>query len=416
MEFSLTDGQEAAVNTILTSNDRVIMLSGAAGTGKSYTLAALLHRLSLDRKTYRVTASTHVAAAVLTNTFNVASELTSTIHSYLGFKLKPDNLGGMVLQGGRVAADEMGEKDPNKKFVCDFLIIDEVSMLPQMLLDYTIKSDLVRNKIVLIGDPIQLTLPGSADLKPIRKIELKQLMRQDESKRDLREYLTNLRLLIEHNSLVDFKLPPTSSNITIYTDRKLFIDTYLESNDLCTFATYTNKSVKKYNSHIRKLRGAKDLYDVGDVISPTSSVVGSRGEIEISNRAICKIVEISDQTYTGLPSGVFGILTDKGAMYVPKSKSEYDNLLRDRKTQAIIDRSLWGDYYSVMNGLTHVHHTFASTVHSLQGRTVDSVFVDNVNIATAIRSPQDLRNYMRLIYVAFSRASQHVHVFIGNNS
>ena len=83
-KIKLTTSQENVLKQILDfvniSNDRVFILKGFAGTGKTTLMRYLIKALSEKGKHYRLLASTGRAAKVLANLAESNGQ-TSTIHS-----------------------------------------------------------------------------------------------------------------------------------------------------------------------------------------------------------------------------------------------------------------------------------------------------------------------------------------------
>lgn len=178
----LTTSQENVLGKILdfvnVSDDRVFILKGYAGTGKTTLMRYLIKALSGQGKHYRLLASTGRAAKVLAN-LSESDEQTSTIHSMvysfngLNREYEEDN--------GRkeTAADETGQLflvfEPatlnEDAFPETVYIIDEASMVSDVaardvtqakfgdgrllkaLLDYDPRPG---SKFIFVGDPCQL--------------------------------------------------------------------------------------------------------------------------------------------------------------------------------------------------------------------------------------------------------------------
>ena len=84
VNIELTDSQKNVLKKILdfvtNSTDRVFILKGYAGTGKTTLMRFLIQELENSHKDYRLLASTGRAAKVLANLSN-RNGSTSTIHS-----------------------------------------------------------------------------------------------------------------------------------------------------------------------------------------------------------------------------------------------------------------------------------------------------------------------------------------------
>ena len=178
-KIKLTNSQDQVLKKILdfvnNSNDRVFILKGYAGTGKTTLMKFLIQELEKVKKDYRLLASTGRAAKVLANLSN-RNGSTSTIHSMVysfnglskeyDEKEEPvvdkDGQLFLVFEPSRLDESEVPET---------IYIIDEASMVSDVeaksvtqakfgegrllkeLLDYDKRSG---SKFIFVGDPCQL--------------------------------------------------------------------------------------------------------------------------------------------------------------------------------------------------------------------------------------------------------------------
>lgn len=166
----------------LVCDGKNILLTGPAGTGKSYTIAHVVDWANTHGKRIGVTASTGLAA------FLVGGR---TIHSFLGI--------GLASTPAEIQAQKVRFRNKviyNKLRYLDMLVIDEVSMIDKDLLDYISKYlSLIRQnnepfggiQIILCGDFCQLP-PVKGDFcflsevweqANFQKVVLEELVRQD---------------------------------------------------------------------------------------------------------------------------------------------------------------------------------------------------------------------------------------------
>lgn len=178
-DIKLTRSQEIVLNQILdfvnNSNDRVFILKGYAGTGKTTLMRFLIQELEKVKKDYRLLASTGRAAKVLANLSN-RNGSTSTIHSMVysfnGLSKEYDEKEEPVVdKDGQLflvfAPSKLNEFDEPETVY----IIDEASMISDVetknvtqakfgegrllkeLLDYDSREG---SKFIFVGDPCQL--------------------------------------------------------------------------------------------------------------------------------------------------------------------------------------------------------------------------------------------------------------------
>jgi exodeoxyribonuclease V alpha subunit len=160
----LAPAQEKAVKLALTN--KVAVLTGGPGCGKSFTVASIIKLAAAKRAKIMLAAPTGRAAKRLT-------ELTgydaSTVHRLL--ELKP---------GGEAAYDRDNPLD------CDLLVVDEASMLDLLLANKLVKAVPPGAHLLLVGDVDQLPSVGAgqvlrdllADGSPVPSVRLTHVFRQ----------------------------------------------------------------------------------------------------------------------------------------------------------------------------------------------------------------------------------------------
>lgn len=157
----LDEAQQKAVNNIL--SHQLNLLTGAAGTGKTFTVKSILSALLSEYsvKNIFITAFTGKAVINLINNFKTDSllvqfvEQAMTIHKFLGYKPEfvEDPISHKTKRIFKPTYDSY-----NKRIDCKILIIDEVSMISKDLMNTLIAAldTRVLDKIILVGDINQL--------------------------------------------------------------------------------------------------------------------------------------------------------------------------------------------------------------------------------------------------------------------
>jgi exodeoxyribonuclease V alpha subunit len=138
----LSDQQRDAVRTVL--SNKVSILTGGPGTGKTTTLKAVIEALDAGAVSYALASPTGRAAKRLSE---ATGKNATTIHRLLGFK--PPN--GFI----------RGEDNPLN---VDMLIIDEASMLDLILFYNILKALTLDMHLLLVGDVDQLPSVGAGDV------------------------------------------------------------------------------------------------------------------------------------------------------------------------------------------------------------------------------------------------------------
>jgi exodeoxyribonuclease V alpha subunit len=155
--FSFADQQAEAVRQALQS--KISILTGGPGTGKTTILRALVSILRAKKTKILLAAPTGRAARRMAES---CSHFAQTVHRLL--KFDPS-------QGGFT----MNEQNP---LTCDFVIMDEASMLDLRLAAALIRSIPPKAHLVMVGDADQLPSVGSGNvLKDLIECELFQVTR-----------------------------------------------------------------------------------------------------------------------------------------------------------------------------------------------------------------------------------------------
>jgi exodeoxyribonuclease V alpha subunit len=155
--FTFADQQAEAVRQALQS--KISILTGGPGTGKTTILRALVSILRAKKTKILLAAPTGRAARRMAES---CSHFAQTVHRLL--KFDPS-------QGGFT----QNEQNP---LICDFVIMDEASMLDLRLAAALIRSLPPKAHILLVGDADQLPSVGSGNvLKDLIQCELFQVTR-----------------------------------------------------------------------------------------------------------------------------------------------------------------------------------------------------------------------------------------------
>ncbi|HEU4984649.1 MAG TPA: AAA family ATPase, partial [Nitrososphaera sp.] len=135
-----------------------VLLTGAAGTGKTYVLNKFIRRAKRARKSVAVTATTGLAATHLNGT---------TIHSWSGIGVH-DSL-------DKYAAAKLGKGRQDLVRKADILVIDEISMLHDFRLDMVDEIlRMVRDNVEPFGG-LQVILCGDFfQLPPVNRRDSRQ--------------------------------------------------------------------------------------------------------------------------------------------------------------------------------------------------------------------------------------------------
>lgn len=135
----LSEEQLTAIETVL--RHPVTIITGGPGTGKTTTVRGIIKLLEDNDKQVVLAAPTGRAAKRLSD---LSGREAKTIHRLLGYT--------------------QGRGYKNKKFDADILLIDEASMLEQVLFNHLLQALKPDTKVVLVGDTDQLPAIGAGDV------------------------------------------------------------------------------------------------------------------------------------------------------------------------------------------------------------------------------------------------------------
>ena len=374
----LNKEQQLAYDNIMNSSDRVIVLLGKAGTGKSYLISKIAKELGDD---VSVTATTNKAKNLLKASTGIND--IRTIHSFCGYT--------MIQNGLEQYLSKTGDTYYN-----DIVIVDEVSMLPQNVLNTLL--DTPAKKIVLVGDLAQLPSIGvRADISKYPTFYLTQNMRQVNNV-ELLNYLDKLRECVTSKRV--FKVTEnTPDSIIIYDRHKDFCKAYLKCESQKRILAYSNSVVDSYNTNINQ--GIK--FKIGDLIVLDIPIGVFR------NGDVVEIQDISETEHF-----YYITILDGSILTVFKSKT-YKEQLKYTQPET---------YQQMLKYIASPKLVYASTIHKAQGDSIDEVFIDISDIYAQLQrkptkfnnynQPISVETYLKLVYVAISRMKTKAHLYIGD--
>jgi exodeoxyribonuclease V len=454
----LTDEQSAFKKAVLgwfakTGNTPPLVLTGAAGCGKTFTLshtvAALIERYD-GRLRIAFCAPTHRAVGVLSAMRDGAgvtgnNNFMGTLHSLLHLKLEFNSKGEGVLLLNR-------NKDRPYYTDFDLVIIDEVSMISQDLLDM-IPVD--QTATIFAGDMHQLPPVEPQAQKALIKMPAFEVGKRFELTKvhRYRGALAQYADVVRQTGVVD---DPNS-----YADRQtLFVyDTHqdwLDAMDITAAKkrvggvkaiAFTNTTADKLNTRLRAIVTPSDKdYVVNDCVIaadaiPPVDIVGNTLMLHYDDNQVLPVmfnsqsgtvssVEDLELTIPGMgktpiKGHLLEVRSENGFTEVfCAAKDEYPRLLRvlvQLKRTAIGSgsRAAWIDYYGLMAALgvvvkgrpdhpkllPRLTYDFASTVHKSQGGAIDYAFIHGDEL---IKQSEKLP----LFYTALTRARKEAHILL----
>jgi exodeoxyribonuclease-5 len=413
--------------------DNIISLKGAAGTGKTYLTTEIVRCLKKADIDFVITAPTHKAVSVLSNSLmkNGIEASCKTIYSFLGIKPFKDYDTGVE----KFMIDRTVKQDQNT----DVLIVDESSMIGNELYEHILeKIESMKVKCVFfVGDPYQL-LPISGENAQIynlkNQFELHEIVRQAKES-SIIKMSTQIRNMIKNKSFIEIKTFIENNQYDdiayFHNDHDFLKDFYASKKwyeEDKIIATHKNREVDAINKIVRakyweqqnvhkpdtlragdKLRfndgySVKDitLYHNGQIVELEHAEKKFHASLEIYYWE-CKAVDSQRQQ-------VFRVV-DPDSMLIFNEKLTY--LSQKAKSAPKADRKkLWYGFFVTRDMFANVQYIHASTIHKLQGSTYETCYVDMFELCD--NTYLSLEERYRLFYVAITRASKNLKIFVSD--
>lgn len=477
-----TDDQQAAYKSLIdfidapfNPNDYKRALCGAAGTGKTYLVKALIKNCKLSYSVIGMSAPTHKACRVLNESVRIQGIKANSLASDLG--LRP-NINLEDFDINNIPFDPKGQIHIENYRL---YIVDEASMIPNKthkgkrkggLRDFLEETCVKNNcKILYIGDASQLPPVNefvSSAFVGIKTCTLNQIVRQDDDnpvrhllellRYDIRhksytfiEYITKHPYNFDDNNLQGYEVLGDKT----FAERvnMFFGDDRLTSNvDFAKIIAYTNARVSGWNKYIRNRiidDADKSIITKNDLILSNISLVDDFSALIFKNSEEYIINDVVN--YTHPQYGIKGFMVRFRAIHggdltpplfvvdtndpfsVQKFSDTINALIETaRSTTGGSRATAWKNYFKFKENvllLTHIFDTkgeiiqkasidygFALSAHKSQGSTYENVFVDVNNILydkfNMLRN--DTEQVNRLLYVACSRCKYKLFLYYGH--
>lgn len=440
--------QQEAIDKILKwiASDKIsFSLVGSAGTGKTFLLSQLLPKLECN---YVLCAPTHKAALVMRNSCN--SEAI-TLHSLLA--LTPNlNIEKFDITKLMFEVTRKPNQIPSKGLV----ICDEASMINDDLFDLMIsKCKEYKAKILFVSDKAQLLPVESTKYSKVytnsdESYTLTKIYRQS-NENCLMPLLSELRIN-ELKNIENASSP--EGKIVLFNDVKeycikcaeLFKKAIDDDNILYVKAcAFTNKRVQNYNLLIQKVLWNYDNkpFHIGEILTAYNN--GTCGKIIKYGRETnvpfqyyngmdyiivdiaesTKRIPVMEETVPGYELVLYdSYYEEHGKIFIITNKEIRDKVAafqENIRLKALSNKKLWKCYYQIrdsycLNNYSYIENRciakkdfdlgYCSSVHKLQGSTVDNICIDLPNILEC----KDRLVRRQLEYVAFSRTRHNAFV------
>jgi exodeoxyribonuclease V alpha subunit len=414
--------QAEAVQKALTHNTSVLL--GGPGTGKTYTIAGLLHALISEHASH-AKADSILRVAIAAPTAKAARQVTSSVEKSLKLAHFPLDHQEAILNITKASSTIhrlLGSVPGNRgRFAhhaqnflpYDVVIIDEVSMVSLPLMARVLESLAPTTKLVLVGDPQQLksvesgaVLPDIASLHGQQAFPITKLLfnRRQENEAGKVNAIGELATLISEAD----SNPNAADNIVTFIEADHSEITYISLPNSSTDPTKSS-TLSKLNPFFKGYEQALEAAKAGNADKALASLA--------SIRVLCGHRQgpfgVSD--WNELIADKVGVRKTIGALGQPLLNTRNDSrtglangdtgiVVKDGKSRKVCFANQTKTFEPT--ALENIEVAFATTIHKSQGSEFETVVV----IVPLLDSPLLRRE---LLYTAVTRARKHL-VIVGS--
>jgi exodeoxyribonuclease V len=401
------------------------VISGAAGTGKTFCISEILHKTSKN-----IIGCALSNAAVEQLATSLGAKVTCiTIAKLLGMNMVHDEHGNIKFKPQYV---KRGEKLELPIENCEILIVDEASMVTTEVRDLIFRHKRASCKVIFMGDICQLyginSTTGAVEISPVFDhvdVELDEVVRYSGP-------IHRLSVGIRDTILHEAYNPHIINELTSRT-------TEVESD---TGYVFYNNPLDIINTVIDHMRAQQDVQVIAyfnDTVDKTNTYIRSR----YYNKPIEQLRQFEDNEVIILQAPYFlndGVLTNNmllrvravepciGPYEVPCLKltvdrttepvytvdltlgsKKYNRLLYSKTEAAKANPSLWEYVTAFKQAFLQYKYGYAVTCYKAQGRTISNVVVFEEEMMNASRLGLDAK--LRSVYTAISRSSKMCYIY-----
>ncbi|QCE35154.1 hypothetical protein FAI40_07295 [Acetobacteraceae bacterium] len=425
---SLNSQQRKAVNDMLKMKKGQYYLSGAAGTGKSYTAYVTMLELLRKKRQKRskgkilILCPTHIAKLQFTSRLprrliegNNARIDLSTVAAFLGSSPQTDKITGQ----DHFSRGEFRNADG----YCT-IFVDESSMIGNHELSEISKAS-KEIPIFYLGDLNQLkpvmSKSGENLLEEMQGTRLTTQMRSGGPVLELCQKLRK-KLIYPEQSQSEKDAFGNTASIHVFESRSDMIEDFLKQLKKSqepwniAYLAYTNLAVE----HVKKLAHetlySNEIFAIGEYVRLGRPWVfkgkdlGHRGNIlqikkiigketkELARDFICPVYRLSVKNIDlGIEGEIECVSPDDQTQFVDLLDKLYKECRKLFTEKRMDDYELARAEVDRLKDLGNLKSPYAQTIHSAQGRTIPCVYIDTFNIA------EQGSGRRRLMYVGCSR-------------
>jgi hypothetical protein len=241
---------------IQSRGEKVFLLEGFAGTGKTTVITQLFGSRKFFNKDIVFAATTNKAVSVLQHMFRNQYEHIDfkTIHKLCKIKRKITDDGDISFNLNE--SPESFKKNQKSIFNYDIIVIDECSMISSKILTLIVNySNRIKGKIIFVGDRYQLP-PVNEEISdvfklPMSKSELSKVVRCNDQ---VVKFATRIRNSIDTGENISTS-GCKGENFKTFKKNNLWLNQFIESFDRTknnVLLAYTNQRCNEINHYIRE--------------------------------------------------------------------------------------------------------------------------------------------------------------------
>ncbi len=406
-----------ALEAFINSKEKIYLLTGYAGTGKTTLLQALIARLQQqsDPRPIALTALSNKATKVLQSmAYRWSCEVDCmTCCRLLGLKPVIDKE-----TGGQKFEPDRGRKNLTTEY--DLVVVDECSMINQEMWDLLVNSVskfTQRTQLLFVGDSAQLPPVGEIEApcfeKIIHRSDLTEVIRYGGAIGLLAEDVrTNLERPAMPRAQSDRNSQKTEGIFTIpqiqweqLMLRAFKSDAYENNPDQVRVLAYTNQRVNYLNNKIRAaIYGDQAARFVpGERLVARNACMGRDG-ILLQTSEEAQVMAAYLTRHEGWLVWELEVETEDNQERTLRVLHEDEGQRFKEILSNYSEQKQWMAFWDYKELFHDVSYAYSLTVHKSQGSTFQDVFVDVPNLMLNRKVVE--RN--QLYYVAFTRAAKRL--------
>lgn len=443
MIHEFTKDQNNAYNEILNfcnnSEKKILLLNGAAGTGKTFLISRIVEKLNTDTK-YKISVCTptNKALKVIRNQITIPTNknlIFKTIHALHGLREYIDGYGKVTFIRDQHATPQIDSTH--------ILFIDEASMLDDLLFNLTVEY-VDEIKIIFIGDSAQIPpinkeesivfVDEMKQLHNIHQIDLNEIVRQ-KANNPIINYSYNIRNNLFEKNIRENVLLNSKYNIDQFSSKhelelflqliqKLFTSSDFKVNqDYAKIIAWTNDMVTFFNEIVRQYIFGENipyLMKNEKIIADKPVVFNDRIIIYTNDELNVLDYSIKDTHLLGRPIRFYKALVQNElnqeyAINIVHENSfkTYANLVNNLKQDALKERqgtekakTKWIRYYKFQEKFAEIKYNYAITAHKSQGSTYQNTLII---LDDLLKNPR-VHERNRILYTSCTRSSDKLYL------